>query len=319
MIKKTILSATLAGAAMAMSGGALAADFPKKNITFIIPYGPGGGFDTYVRKIAPLMEKHLPNKVNVIPKNVTGAGGRKALNDLYRAKPDGHTIAIFNMPGMLLDKILGKKTRFDVENFTWLSQIAVTPYMMSVKSKGPYQSIQDLKNAGEPLKYPITSPNSTAYVAGKIMAAAIGLNVKFLPGYKGSAKSSLSIIRGDTHLSLFAVRQHVKYAKGGDLKGVLSFEKTSPLPGVPTVADIGHPELEVLATERILGTVPGTPKAIADVLERAIIMGGNEDSIQAWAKKGGRSLNPRSAEETKKRVTHLVKFYSKFRSTLAAK
>lgn len=47
MFQKTILSAAMVGAAMALSGGALAADFPKKNITFIIPYGPGGGFDTY--------------------------------------------------------------------------------------------------------------------------------------------------------------------------------------------------------------------------------------------------------------------------------
>jgi tripartite-type tricarboxylate transporter receptor subunit TctC len=319
MVRQSILGAAALASAIALSGGALAADYPKKNINFIIPYGPGGGFDTYVRKIAPLMEKHLPNKVNVLPKNVTGAGGRKALNDLYRAKPNGYTIAIFNMPGMLLDKILGKKSRFDVEKFTWLSQIAITPYIMSVNSKGPYQSIDALKNAPEPLKYPITSPNSTAYVAGKIMAAAIGLNVKFLPGYKGSAKSSLSIIRGDTHLSLFAVRQHAKYAKGGDLKAVLSFEEKTPFPGVPTVREIGHPELAVLATERIIGTVPGTPKAIANALEQAIIKGGNEPSIQAWAKKGKRSLNPRSAADTGKRVAHLIKFYSKFRSTLAEK
>jgi tripartite-type tricarboxylate transporter receptor subunit TctC len=319
MFQKTILSAAALGAAMALSGGALAADFPNKNITFIIPYGPGGGFDTYVRKIAPLIAKHLPNKVNVLPKNVTGAGGRKALNDLYRAKPNGYTIAIFNMPGMLLDKILGKKSRFDVEKFTWLSQIAVTPYILSVNSKGPYQSIEALKGASEALKYPITSPNSTAYVAGKIMAAAIGLKVKFLPGYKGSAKTSLSIIRGDTHMSLFAVRQHAKYAKSGDLKGVLSFQEKSPFPGIPTVREIGYPELAVLATERIIGTVPGTPKAIANALEQAIIKGGNEDSIQSWAKKGKRALNPLSAADTQKRVTHLVKFYSKFRSTLEAK
>ena len=80
MFQKTILSAAALGAAMALSGGALAADFPNKNITFIIPYGPGGGFDTYVRKIAPLIAKHLPNKVNVLPKNVTGAGGRSTVS-----------------------------------------------------------------------------------------------------------------------------------------------------------------------------------------------------------------------------------------------
>lgn len=317
MVSNKLIAAAVLGASMVLSGAA-AADFPEKNITFIIPYGPGGGFDTYVRKIAPMMEKYLPNKVNVIPKNVDGAGGRKAVADLYRAKPNGYTIAIFNMPGMLLDKILGKKSRYDIEKFTWLSQIAITPYILSVNSKGPYRTIGALKKA-KGLKYPVTSPNSTAYVAGKIMAAAIGLDIKFLPGYKGSAKTSLSIIRGDTHLSLFAVRQYAKYAKGGDLAGVLSFEEKSPFPGIPTVREIGHPDLAVLATERIVGTVPGTPKAIARILEAALIKGGNDPSVQAWAKKGKRALNPRSAADTQKRVNHLVKFYSKFRSTLAAK
>ncbi|MDA1324639.1 MAG: tripartite tricarboxylate transporter substrate-binding protein [Proteobacteria bacterium] len=317
MIKHTVLGAAFLGAAALFSGSAFA-DFPEKNINFIIPYAPGGGFDTYVRKIAPLMEKHLPNKVNVIPKNVDGAGGRKALSDLWRAKPNGYNIAIFNMPGMLLDKIIGKKTRYEIDKFVWLSQIAVSPYTLAVNSKGPYTSIEALK-AAKGLKYPVASPATTAAVAGKIMAAALGLDVRVLPGYKGSSKTSLSIIRGDTHLSLFASSQYRKYAKGGDLVAVLSLEDKSPFPGVPTVGDIGHPELTALATERIIGTAPGTPRAIARVLEMALIKGGNEPSIQAWAKKGDRSIDPKTAAETSKRVDHLIKFYSKYKSILAAK
>ena len=222
------------------------------------------------------------------------------------------------MPGMLLDKIIGKKTRYEIDKFTWLTRLAITPYTLAVNSTGPYSTLDALKNA-KGLKYPVTSPASTAAVAGKIMANAIGLDVKLLPGYKGSSKTSLSIIRGDTHLSLFANRQYAKYAKSGDLKAVLSFEKKSPWPGVPTVADIGHPELAVLATERIIGTAPGTPKAIARILEEALIKGANDPSVQAWAKKGKRALNPTTAAETAERVDELISFYSKFKSILASK
>jgi tripartite-type tricarboxylate transporter receptor subunit TctC len=317
MIKKSVIGAAALGVAMAVSGGTLAA-FPEKDVTFIIPYGPGGGFDTYVRKIAPMMEKYLPNKVNVIPRNIDGAGGRKAISDLYRAKPNGYTIAIFNMPGMLLDKILGKKTNYEIEKFTWLSRIAVTPYTLAVNSKGPYKSLEDLKKA-KGLKYAVTSPSSTSYVAGKIMASIVGLDVKFLPGYKGSAKISLSVIRGDTHLSLFANQQYAKYAKGGDLSAVLVLDDKSPWKGAPTAADIGHPELTALATERMIGAPPGTPKAIVRALEEALIKGGNDPEIQAWAKKGNRPLDPTTAAATDKRVDELVKFYTKYKGVLAAK
>jgi len=302
------------GVATVFSGSAFAA-FPEKNITFIIPYAPGGGFDTYVRRIAPAMEKYLPGKVNVLPKNVDGAGGRKALSDLYRAKPDGYTLAIFNMPGMLLDKILGKKTQYEIDRFVWLSQLAVSPYVLAVNPKGPYQTIADLKKA-KGLKYPVTSPASTAAVAGKILAAAIGLDVKMLPGYKGSSKTSLSIIRGDTHLSLYANESYAKYAKGGDLKAVLSLENKSPWPGVPTVGEIGHPELTALATERIVGTAPGTPKAIAAVLENALVKAGNDPEIQAWAKKANQDMRPTSADGAAKRVDHLITFYSRYKEAL---
>ena len=317
MIKQTLLSAVAVGAAVLLPQSAIAA-FPEKNITFIIPYAPGGGFDTYVRKMAPMMEKNLPNKVNVLPKNVDGAGGRKALNDLWRAKPNGYTIAIFNMPGMLLDKIVGKKTKYQIEKFVWLTQLAVSPYTLAVNSKGPYLTFEALKKA-KGLKYPVTSPASTAAVSGKILAAVMGLDIKILPGYKGSSKTSLSIIRGDTHLSLYANRSYAKYAKSGDMKAVLSLEDKSPWPGVPTVGELGHPELTVLATERIVGTAPGTPMAIVKVLEAALVKGGNDPEIQAWAKKGRQDLNPTSAADTAKRVDHLISFYSKYKSVLAAK
>ena len=147
MIKRIGLGAAAFGAVALTMAGTAGAAFPEKNITFIIPYGPGGGFDTYVRKIAPVMAKHLGGKVNVVPKNVAGAGGRKALNVVYRAKPNGYTIAVFNMPGMLLDKILGRKTTFDIDKFTWLGRIAQSKYVLAVGKKSPYQSVKALQKA----------------------------------------------------------------------------------------------------------------------------------------------------------------------------
>jgi tripartite-type tricarboxylate transporter receptor subunit TctC len=315
MIRKLGLGAAAFGAvAMAMSGSASAA-FPEKDITFIIPYGPGGGYDTYVRKIAPVMEKYLPNKVNVVPKNVAGAGGKKALNVLYRAKPNGYNIAVFNMPGMLLDKILGKKATYDIDKFTWLGRIAQSKYVLTVGTKGKYQSIKALQKA-KGLKYAITSYNSGAYVAGKIMAKALGMKIKFLPGYKGSAKISLSIVRGDTHLSLFNTRSYAKWAKGGDLKAVLSFEKKSPFSGVPTAAGIGHPSLEALTIERVVGTTPGVSKNVQKVLSKALFSALNDPAIQKWHKKTGRPIDPLGGPETGKLLQDLAKFFTKYKSVL---
>jgi tripartite-type tricarboxylate transporter receptor subunit TctC len=315
MIKRIGLGATAFGAvALAMVGTAGAA-FPEKNITFIIPYGPGGGFDTYVRKIAPVMTKHLGGKVTVVPKNVAGAGGRKALNVLYRAKPNGYNIAVFNMPGMLLDKILGKKSTYDIDRFTWLGRIAQSKYVLTVGKKSPYQSVKALQKAKN-LKYAVTSTNSGAYVAGKIMAKALGMKIKFLTGYKGSAKISLSMIRGDTHLSLFNTRSYAKWAKGGDIKAVLSFEKKSPFAGVPTAREIGHPKLEALTIERVVGTTPGVSAKVQKVLSDALFAALNDPAIQKWHKKTRRPIDPLRGPETGKLLNNLANFFKQYKSVL---
>ncbi len=315
MIKSIGMGAAAFGAAALVAAGTASAAFPEKNITFIIPYGPGGGFDTYVRKIAPVMAKHLGGKVNVVPKNVAGAGGRKALNVLYRAKPDGYNIAVFNMPGMLLDKILGKKQSYDIDKFTWLGRIAQSKYVLTVGKKSPYQDIKSLQKA-KGLKYAVTSKASGSYVAGKIMAKAMGLDIKFLTGYKGSAKISLSMVRGDTHLSLFNTRSYAKWAKGGDIKAVLSFESKSPFAGVPTVREVGHPSLEALTIERVVGTAPGVSADVQKKLSDALFAALNDPSIQAWHKKTKRPIDPLSGAETAKLLGDLVKFFQQYKDIL---
>src|SRR5215831_14870859 len=81
-----------------------AANFPAKNIQFIIPYAPGGGFDTFVRFIAPVMETHLPRRTNIVPNNITAGSGSRGISQLYRSKPDGYTIGIFDVPGMFIQQ-----------------------------------------------------------------------------------------------------------------------------------------------------------------------------------------------------------------------
>jgi tripartite-type tricarboxylate transporter receptor subunit TctC len=66
-----------------------AADWPARDITLIVPFAAGGGYDITARATAPWIEKHLPKKMNVVVKNVTGAGGEIGILEMVRAKTDG--------------------------------------------------------------------------------------------------------------------------------------------------------------------------------------------------------------------------------------
>ena len=102
-------------------GSAGAADFPTRNITIIVTFSPGGGFDAIARAVGRSMKKYLPEDVHVIIKNVTGAGGVRGTVAAYRAKPNGYTIAHLQANGMLgLQMLRGaKKIGFDINKYTW--------------------------------------------------------------------------------------------------------------------------------------------------------------------------------------------------------
>src|SRR3954454_21860686 len=98
--RREVLGWSVAALAASVGTGRAASDYPARNIQFIIPYAPGGGFDSYVRFIAPVMEHALPRAVSIVPMNVTAGSGARGITQLYRSKPDGYTLGIFDVPGM---------------------------------------------------------------------------------------------------------------------------------------------------------------------------------------------------------------------------
>ena len=65
-----MISAAVGALAAPRTASAAPSDYPNKNIQFVVPYAPGGGFDIYVRAVTPVMEKYLPRKVSIVPLNV---------------------------------------------------------------------------------------------------------------------------------------------------------------------------------------------------------------------------------------------------------
>ena len=100
-----------------------AAQYPERDIEIVVPFNAGGGFDSYVRALAPYLERHLPGDVRVIPRNVAGAGGRRGTTEVYRARPDGYTIGAFNLPGVLIPQLQQQRVGYDLSEVTWLADV----------------------------------------------------------------------------------------------------------------------------------------------------------------------------------------------------
>jgi len=117
----------------------------RPDVDFIIPYAPGGGFDSYVRTVLPVFQKQLG--VQVHPDNIDGAAGARAANALYRGKRDGSVISIVNIPGTMILQQQGGLP-FDLAQLTWLANMGRDSYGLAVAASSPIKTIDDLRALG---------------------------------------------------------------------------------------------------------------------------------------------------------------------------
>jgi tripartite-type tricarboxylate transporter receptor subunit TctC len=294
------VGATLAVAAvfLGIASGETRAAFPDKDINWIVPYAPGGGFDAWSRQIAATMQKHLPQGVNVVVRNVTGAGGRTGSIQLYRAKPDGYTVGLLDVAGLLpYQKAVGAdKAGFDIEKYVWIGRVATEPWVFLVAAKSPLKSLADLK-ARKDLSWGIEGPGSTKWLFSIIQARELGLPMRFVSGYGGTGEMIPASLRGDFEVWTNAGPAHIPYVKSGDLRALIQFgeKRMSAFPEVPTAKELGHDLVaEIL---RLLAAPPGTPADAAQTLEGAFLKAMNEPEFKAWVEKSQQEANPGGRKE----------------------
>jgi putative tricarboxylic transport membrane protein len=296
-----------------------AAAFPTKNIQFIIPYAPGGGFDVYVRLIGPVMENYLPNKVSIVPMNIAAGGGSRGVAQLYRSKPDGYTIGILNIPGMFILQQQQGTGAYDLAKFSWIGTMGEGErYMISVGAKSPLKSFADLKtlSAKRPVKFSVTGPEGTAYAATMIGTQLLGIRTQLISGYKGSADYVIAAIRGDSDAVIAAIPTTLRFARGGQLRVLASFETHSSIRGVPDATVLGQPELDQISVERLVGAPPGLPAPVQYVLAAALAKSLQDPVVTKWAKDNDLIMVPRAPDATAKLVAQQRAFFDKWRKYL---
>ena len=134
--------ALLAAACLAFALPAHAA-YPTRPITFIVPWGAGGGTDAVGRMMATLLERDLGQPVTVV--NRTGGSGVVGHAAIASARPDGYTIGLITTEIVMLHH--QGLTQLDGASFTPLGLINLDPAAVQVRADAPYKTLKDLLDA----------------------------------------------------------------------------------------------------------------------------------------------------------------------------
>jgi len=299
MFKKRMLTAlmvmSIVALAFVLPQSALSADkFPSKTITWLIPYGPAGGFDLHSRAMSIGMKKVLG--VNIIIRNRPGAGGNISWNLAWAAKPDGYTIATVNIPGAIVSELFGDpKPVYKLKKFSWLGQISSGPYVWASGTKTPYRTLKDFQNAKEVLLTG-TGVGATGWITNLLTANVMKFKPKFILGYASAPAANMGIVRGEGDARALGLDSpgQMRFIQDGDMRANWVYlDKRDPrYPDVPTVGELGFPQLSVLASHRVVTAPPGTPKDRLSILQNAFQMALKDPEVLARFKKMKARVDP---------------------------
>jgi tripartite-type tricarboxylate transporter receptor subunit TctC len=239
--------------------------FPSQVIKFVIPTPAGGGHDTMMRIIGQKLTDAWGQPC--IVESRSGASGAIAAATVSQAPADGYTVLI-GYSALLSNTVLMPKPGYRLEDLQPVGMLALTPIAFGVRESLPASTLKQYvalaKTRPGKLSYGSYGPGSGGHFVGELFNMAAGIDTVHVP-YKGEPPALQDLIGGQIDAAVVSVGGVNRYP--GKIKplAVASATRFPSYPDVPTFAELGYPEVDMLGWAAAF--VPAkTPKAIVDKL-----------------------------------------------------
>jgi tripartite-type tricarboxylate transporter receptor subunit TctC len=272
--RRLLASAAGASAGLKLGAASAQANFPSRPMTFIVPWGAGGGTDATARIVASILERDLGQPVNVV--NRTGGSGVVGHTAIATAPPDGHTIGMITVEITMMH--WQGLTDLTPKSYTPLALMNEDPPGVQVKSDSPYKSVKELSEAikaAPPGKFKAsgTGQGGIWHLALVGWMQALGLkpdHVAWVPS-NGAAPGMQDLAAGGVDIVTCSVPEARAMIDAGRAKSlaIMAAARNPQFPNVPTLNE----ELGVnysVGAWRGIGGPKGLPPEIATKLTAAL-------------------------------------------------
>jgi len=296
-------------------------------ITLIVPFSPGGGYDTLARLIQPFFQDEIRElsgaKVNLIVENVTGAGGVIGYSTMFRAKPDGKTIGMVGLQGAPFQQM--GTDEFDLREFTHIGQANIETAGLMVSAESDLNDMQDLIDRSKqmPILFATSGVGAAEHIrtilAQAILAEnGIELNADFVH-YDGTGEAMIAILKGDAEAMISSAGTPFDLVNDGELKVISIFDpiREQRYPDTKAITEENIPGGDQIADQifgniRIIVAPPDTPEPIALILREALVKTLNKPEVQEMARNMKVALQHASAEEVAGKVDRLLSLVDRY-------
>ncbi|MPZ38287.1 MAG: tripartite tricarboxylate transporter substrate binding protein [Rhizobiales bacterium] len=309
-IASGILTAVLSVAAC--SAAFAQGDWPKKTISLVVPYAPGGYTDSVGRITARYLEKALGAKV--IVENRAGAGGIVGTQYVAKSAPDGYTLCVCSVGAVSVAPVAQKVQYHPLRDLSPISIVSTIPQTVIVKKSLPIHSVDDLikhaKAHPGALKYGSSGAGGLMHYTVALFQVRTGTKMTHVP-FKGGAPATAAVVSGEVDLSFTNMTDALPQMEAGTVRGiaVTSSERSPFASKLPTIAESGLPNYSAESWNGIMAPA-GTPDAIVQRIATALAaMAKDEDVKKAMAVAGATAVST-TPDEYKKKIAQELEQWS---------
>jgi tripartite-type tricarboxylate transporter receptor subunit TctC len=271
--RRTFLHLIAGAAAVSVSSAAFAQAYPNRPIRLIVPFPPGGAFDTLGR---PWAERMKPLLGTVVVENIGGGGASLGAAAAARARPDGYTILLGGTLPHVNEAVLKAKPLYDpVKDLDPIGAVSANFLAIAVHPSVPAQTLKELiahakANPGK-MSYGHAGIGSTNHLTGELFKSLAGIPEVVQIPYRGAGPVMTDLIAGQIPIGVVALTAHtLEFHRSGKLRvlAVSSPKRMTAAPEIPTAVEGGLPGLVVTATLGLLAPA-GTPAPIIEQIAQA--------------------------------------------------
>jgi tripartite-type tricarboxylate transporter receptor subunit TctC len=290
---RSIVAGMLTGLLATIAAGvAHAQDYPSRPIHFIVGFAAGGGNDLFARLVVNKFQENT--RATTVIENKVGAGGRIAADYAAHQPPDGYTVLVGATGQMSIAAAIYPNLNYHpTKSFIALNMIASFPLVLVVPADHPVKTVKEMvawaKANPDKSNYGTSSPAFT--IASELLKLKTGMPAVAIP-YKSSNESNLSVVSGQSLFTISDGPPVIPLVQGGKTRAlaVTGSERSPELPDVPSMAEVGYPEVNTHLWSGFFVPV-GTPAPVVDKLTkelgRALADAGVQEGLKKMAVKPG--------------------------------
>ena len=230
-----------AAGALAITGSAMAQEYPVRPIKLIVGYVAGGGPDMVARVFGQRIGEILGQPVVV--ENRPGAGGTLATAMVAKSDPDGYTLLMGETGQLVIAPFTNKNLSYDtLRDLTPIALVTSEPLLVVTNAKVAQKTFQDLiqtaKDNPGTIAYGSSGIGTIHHIAGESLKVEAGVDMMHVP-YKGSGQSVPAALAGDVPMLITSFAAAGPHIRSGTLNllAVTSPNRLSSAPNVPAVSE----------------------------------------------------------------------------------